>query len=79
MGILSAASLSPTTLALPGHHRRVEHVGTLWGVLGLRFILAAKPAHPHVRLILHNLVYPPHAGAGFMVHLAANVDAVIMW
>jgi len=68
----------------PGHPRaprslsRVEHVGIAVGALELLFLPAALLAHPHVSMVLHDFVHPPHASAAFLTLLGANVGAVIM-
>ncbi len=73
-----AAALALVTLVLLGRYRRVEHVGIAVGALELLFLPAALLAHPHVSMVLHDFVHPPHASAAFLTLLGANVGAVIM-
>ena len=73
-----AAALALITLVLLGRYRRVEHVGIAVGTLELLFLPAVLLAHPHVSMVLHDFVHPPHASAAFVTLLGANVGAVIM-
>ncbi|MGC8509872.1 MAG: NRAMP family divalent metal transporter [Acidimicrobiales bacterium] len=75
IGTVSAALLA---LILLGRYRRVEHVGIAIGALELLFLPAALAAHPHLGAVVHDVIHPWRAAAGYPTLLAANVGAVIM-